>query len=112
MLSLRARYESQYTDIYSSVEGAIPKNTIVPRLEIKYNMPWKLEPYLYGEPYYRINNYRYGYGPFVQLRLCAGLVYSFNRMHSLDLYYLYQKEYNVKHPLTEYVIGIGYNLAF
>ena len=110
LLSLRFRYESQFTDMYTSPEGLTPKSMIMPRLEVKYNLPGKFEPFVYGEPYFKINNLVYG--PFVQMRLCGGVAYSFNRMHSVDLYYLYQKEYNVKHPQTDYVIGIGYNLTF
>jgi len=110
LVNLRLRYESQYTDIYSSPEGTTPKNTVVPRLEVKYNLPGKFEPFIYGEPYFRVSNFLYV--PFVQLRLCAGVNYSINRMHSVDLYYLFQKEYYVKHPLTEYVIGAGYTFSF
>jgi hypothetical protein len=30
----------------------------------------------------------------------------------IDLHYLICKEYNVKHPETDYVIGLGYYFTF
>ena len=47
-----------------------------------------------------------------QAKYCIGTEYVINRMHTLDFFYLFQKEYNVKDPLSEYVIGVGYSLNF
>lgn len=110
IMEARGRFQSQYTDISTSENGRVPENMFIPRLEFSYNLPGKLEPYVYTETRFRLN--RIVYGSFVQLRVCAGLSYKFTRMHAVDLYYLIRKDYNVKTPETDYILGVGYHFTF
>jgi hypothetical protein len=109
-LSLRIRYQSRYAESFSSEKSAIPRNHFRTKLTVKYDLQKKFEPYLYAEAFFRT-----GETPmqsFDQLRLCAGIEYSFNRMHMIDLHYLFCREYNAVNPETDYVIGLSYYLTF
>jgi hypothetical protein len=107
---LRLRYFAQYKDSHVSETDEIPRDHVAAKLTIRYNAKYHLEPFVSAEAFFRVNHLVYG--PFDQLRVRAGIGYAFNRMHSVDLYYGITKEYNVKHPETDYVIGLGYNLVF
>lgn len=107
---VRLRYQSQYTDILSSEKGDVPKSHAVLKITLKYENAGRFTPYVYAEPYFRINNTLYS--PFDQLRICGGVEYALNRMHAIDVHYLFNKEYNVKHPETDFVIGLGYYFTF
>ncbi|MCX6249970.1 MAG: DUF2490 domain-containing protein [Bacteroidetes bacterium] len=116
-LVLRLRYQSQYTDIYSSEKGMVPKDHLVPKLTIKYDLKCKYEPYIYGETYYIVGSraehkYNPAGNPLDQWRICAGVEYTINRMHMIDLHYLVNKEENVKDPVTSYVVGLSYYFTF
>ena len=107
---LRTRYQSEYNNIYSSEKGSVPTNHARVKLTLKYDLPKKFEPYLYAESFFWLNNPLYG--PFDQIRVCGGVEYTFNRMHMIDVFYLFQKEYNVIHPETDYVTGVSYYFTF
>ncbi len=114
---LKLRYQSQYTDIYSSEKGEVSKDHLVPKITLKYDLKRKFEPYLYGEIYCIVgtrseHKYNPGGEPLDQWRVCAGVEYSFNRMHMIDLHYLVNKEENVKDPVTSYVFGLSYYFTF
>jgi hypothetical protein len=114
---LRVRYQSQYTDIYSSEKGEVPKDHIVPKITLKYDLKRKYEPYVYGEIYCpvgarAVHTYNPAGEPLDQWRACAGVEYTFNRSHMIDLHYLVNKEVNVKDPVTAYVAGISYYFTF
>lgn len=110
VLSLRTRYQSQYADIHSSSDGKTPKNVLREKLTVKLDLNKKYSPYVYAESYTSVNDP--DYNSIKNMRYCGGVEYAINRMHSLDLFYLYQKEYNVKNPQSDYVVGIGYFFSF
>ncbi|MCX6244393.1 MAG: DUF2490 domain-containing protein [Bacteroidetes bacterium] len=107
---LRTRFQSEYSNIYSSEDGFVPDNHARVKLTLKFDLNRKFVPYIEGESFFRLN--RIVYGSFDQLRLCGGIEYTFNRMHMVDVHYLFRKEYNVKHPETDYVVGISYYFTF
>jgi hypothetical protein len=107
---LRTRFQSEYTNIYSSEKGTMPLRRTVVKLTLKYDLQRKFEPYVYAESFLRMN--QIVYGAFDQLRICGGIEYTINRMHMIDVHYLFQKEYNVRHPETDYVTGISYYFTF
>ncbi|MCX6304656.1 MAG: DUF2490 domain-containing protein [Bacteroidetes bacterium] len=109
-LALRLRYQSRYAEEQTTKKSEIPKNHLRTKLTVKYDLQKKFEPYLYAETYFR-TGVTAAYS-FDQLRLCAGMEYTFNRMHMIDLHYLFCREYNVVNPETDYVIGIGYYFTF
>lgn len=109
IFQLRLRFQSQYTEIFTSPEGKVPDNAARARLKIKLDLNKKIEPYIYSESFFRLNS------PdgilFINARYCAGIEYSFNRYHMIDFFYMVQKEYNVKNPGTDFIIGAGYNFT-
>jgi hypothetical protein len=102
----RARFQSRYTDIFSSPDGKNPDYFSRAKLTLKLDLNKKIEPYIFAESFWELND------PegicFVNLRYCAGIEYSFSRLHMVDLYYMIQKEYNVNDPRTDFIVGIGY----
>jgi long-subunit fatty acid transport protein len=106
----RLRYQSRYAEASTSENAGIPENHLRTKLTIKYDLKKKFEPYLYGEAFFQTCTP--ASQSFDQLRLCAGIEYSFNRMHMIDLHYLYSKEYHVTHPETDYVVGVSYYFTF
>ena len=109
-LTLRVRYQSRYAEAFSSEKAAIPKNHIRTKLTVKYDLQQKFEPYVYAETYFRLGETTVQ--SFDQLRLCAGIEYTFNRMHMIDLRYLFCREYNTVNPEMKYVIVLNYYLTF
>lgn len=107
---LRGRFQSQYTNVFSSQEGAKPANYARIRLTVKADAGRKIKPYMYAEPFFWLN--APGGVLFDNMRYCAGVEYSFNRIHMIDLYYMIQQEYNLPHPGTDFIIGIGYYFTF
>ena len=107
---LRLRYQSRYAEASTSEKAGIPENHLRTKLTIKYDLKKKFEPYLYGEAFFQTCTT--ASQSFDQLRLCAGIEYSFNRKHMIDLHYLFCKEYHVKHPETDYVVGVSYYFTF
>ncbi len=110
VFSFRTRYQSQYSDMFSSSDGLISSSYIREKLQIKFDLNKKYSPYVYSELYYSLNNPK---GNRIDnMRYAAGIEYSINRMHSIDLFYLIQNEMNVKSPVRDFVIGLGYNFTF
>jgi hypothetical protein len=106
ILLFRARFQYQYTDIFSSAEGKVPDYYLRTKLTLKLDFFKRIKPYVYTESFFKLGN------PdgilFEGIRYCAGIEYSFNRLHMVDLFYMIQKEYNVNNPETDFIVGIGY----
>jgi hypothetical protein len=109
-LNLRMRYQLKNAELLSSAEGSSAANLLVPKVTIKYDPDGKYKPYVFAEPYYWLDV------PsdkmLEQLRFCGGVEYTFNRMHAVDLHYIFQKEYTSNQPYNDYVIGIDYSFTF
>ncbi len=113
IFQLKTEFRGEYKDINSSDDGKVPSYYSVNKLTIKYDLQKKLQPYLYVEFFSPLKHPGHHLGVFMdQAKYCIGTEYVINRMHTLDFFYLFQKEYNVKDPLSEYVIGVGYSLNF
>lgn len=110
VMILRLRYQSKYAEPYTSEKASMPANHFRAKLTLKYDLKKRYEPYIYAETYFR--TCVPGYQSFDQLRLCAGVEYAFNRMHSIDLHYLWCHEYNVVEPEVDWVIGVSYSFTF
>ena len=107
---MRGRFQSQYTDFNSSAAGHVPDYYTRIKLTVKYDLKKKLTPYLSSEEF--IPSFA-GEGILIDgLRLSAGIEYDLNKRTSLDFFYMIQKEYNVKNPETDFVIGLGYFHSF
>ncbi len=108
-MSLRLRFQIQQKNIFVFDSDGSTRSAVRPKYSIKYKLG-KTEPYLSAEAYFPV--FYNGYKPLDKIRICAGIGYSFNKMHSIDLGYMVQKEYFTKNPLTDFVFQAGYKFKF
>ncbi|HNX43962.1 MAG TPA: DUF2490 domain-containing protein [Bacteroidales bacterium] len=111
ILSVRARYQSQYTDILSSEDGKIPENYERTRLKLGFDTGKAFEPYLTTEAFIPVGK-QYDSPVIDCMRYTAGMEYKFYNRHSIDAWYMIQHEMNVPDPETDFVIGLGYSFVF
>ncbi len=110
VVQYRIRFQSQYKDVYSSSDGMMPEYYLRNKITLKLDLDKKFTPYIYSELFTPLNKPD---GIYIDnVRYCAGTEYKLNRMHSFDIFYMIQKEYNVPDPWTDYILGIGYNFTF
>lgn len=105
-LNFREQYQSSYKDIGTSETGSIPTNHFRSKITIAYDLEKKYTPYVSYELFYEIGEY------IDNMRYKGGVEYEINKFHTVEMYYMLDKEMNVKNPWTNYVIGLGYNLTF
>jgi hypothetical protein len=103
-VSLRGRFQKQYTDIYSSEDGFNPANTfrlaVTPTYKIK-----QYQPYFRTEIFYLYDNSdKY----FNRIRYRVGSQYEFNKRNSLDVFYMIQQELHAENPTRAFVLGFSY----
>jgi hypothetical protein len=113
-LELRGMYQQQYQDIYSSELGRYPSDYVRGKITLSYTFNkypfYRFEPYVACESYYHLdNNDKYG-AQFDRLRYFLGIFYNFNKKHALELYYLFENNFNINNSATNFVIGIGYEI--
>ena len=103
---LREQVQSQVKDIYSSDNGYIPDYYLRNKLTLKYDLTRRLTPYVAFEVYYQLSNI---YGNEIdRTRLFGGFFYKLSRQNELELYHMYQQQYNVNNPHADFVTGIGF----
>ncbi len=109
-VSFRTRFQTQFTDMYSSVDGKVPEYYTRFRLNLSYDNKSPLEPYVNAEVFLPVAKPQFA--GIDQVRFIGGVEYRINRMHMIDLFYLFQREYGVRYPEADYVVGAGYYLRF
>ena len=75
------------------------------RLQVKYKWKKKIDIYASAEFFYKITvkgNYP------ARMRYIAGFEWEFRKRQHLNLYYLFQQQYNSANPLRVYAIGVNY----
>ncbi|MES2590701.1 MAG: DUF2490 domain-containing protein [Bacteroidota bacterium] len=108
-LIYRHRLQYQLEDIYSSDDGEVLHNYSRSKFTVKYNIN-KVTPFVATELYVKIIDWNQLLGN--KYRLIAGLDYDFNKTNELSIFYLFNKNFNKKNPLTSYIIGIAYSHTF
>jgi hypothetical protein len=111
IITLRARYQSQYSDFLKSEDGKIPENYERTKLKVAFDSGKHFRPFLASEMYIPLSNSSSSF-MIDCMRYQAGVDYKFNKHHSLTAYYMIQKEMNIADPDTDYVIGLGYSFVF
>ncbi|MEA3494662.1 MAG: DUF2490 domain-containing protein [Bacteroidota bacterium] len=110
-ISFRSRYQTKYTDYFSSENGNIPANKWRNKLNIDYdikNSP--IKPFLSSEIFYQTNNNE---GNRIdELRFKAGMDIGINEHQEIEFSYILSKEINVKNPLTNNIFSVEYSFAF
>ncbi len=115
VLSERVRYQVEVQDFNTSKKGKLTEQFLRFKTDLKYNATEKITPYYSCEFRYQIRNPR-GDGPqfdngFRRVRNVLGVEYEINKKNSVNLYYLYQTEFNISTPETIFILGIGYTLT-
>ena len=109
---VRTRVQEQQQDIHSSDFGYIPEWYNRNKITVKLDWNKKYSPYLAAEMFYLISKPKSEAKFIDKMRYTAGIEYTFNRIHSLDIFYLIQQDKNVKDRVTDFVAGIGYVYTF
>ncbi len=114
-LSERVRYQIEVQDFYTSKKGKFPEQYLRLKTDVKYDIDKKITPYYSIEFRYQIRNTR-GDGPvydngFHRVRNVLGAEYEINKKNSINLYYLFQTEFDISTPESIYILGIGYSLT-
>ena len=114
-LSERVRYQIEVQDFYTSKKGTLPEHYLRLKTDVKYDIGNRITPYYSIEFRYQIKNPR-GDGPlfdngFHRVRNVLGAEYEINKKNSVNLYYLFQTEFNISTPESIYILGIGYSLT-
>jgi long-subunit fatty acid transport protein len=106
----RTRFQSAYSEIgnrdgiFASDFYSRNKITVKYGLKKKIDLCGSLE--LFSPLWNKQNIFR------DEARYTFGVEYQINKKQRLDVYYMIQREYEVKNPLTEYIIGLSYNIEF
>ena len=106
-LQFRYRFQSQWADIYSSESGKIPQAISRYKFTVRF-LPDKLfKPFLAIEAFHDPEE-----GIFDKMRYVGGIEYELDKQNMINVFYLIQKEINVKAPLSDFIIGTGYDFKF
>jgi outer membrane protein W len=109
VVSLRLRFQVQKKNAFVFDSDGETGSALRPKLTVKYPIG-DFSPYFGAEVYVPVF-YR-GYKPVDKIRLSTGVDYSFNKMHSIGLGYMIQREYFTTNPLTDFIIQVGYSFSF
>jgi hypothetical protein len=107
--SYRIRFQSQYKDYGSSPEGHVAVNQLRQKVHLGINTKTRFDPYLDAEIWYLIWP---PWSNFDNLRISAGIVTRITKHHFIDTGYIYQQEFNVNDPVTDYIVFLGYKIVF
>lgn len=109
VFALRQRFQNQLEDALLNESGNISEYYTRSKVIIKYNLS-RFTPCIASELYFKL---RPGQQPLPnRYRVYAGCNYSVNKTNDLELYYLFDRRFNQKNPLTNYVIGVTYKHTF
>lgn len=114
-LSERVRYQAEVQDLYTSRKGKLIEQFLRFKTDLKYSATNKITPYISCEFRYQIHASR-GDAPlydksFHRVRTALGFEYELNKKNSVNLYYLYQTEFDISTPESIYILGIAYSLT-
>lgn len=108
VLVYRQRFQYQLED-NTSEKRRTPDYYTRSKLTIKYDLN-RFTPYIASELYIKIVSLNQSKAN--RYRAFAGCNYKINKTNNLNLYYLFEKHFNQKDPLTNYIIGITYEHTF
>jgi hypothetical protein len=109
-ISDRIMSEIVYSEIYSSEDGMKPNYHLRNKITVKYNHYSRYTYYIASELYYKINMPKGR--QLDRMRYFAGIFYELNKINEIELYYLYENNFNTNNPINNSVIGIGYEHTF
>jgi hypothetical protein len=108
-LGYRIRFQQAYKDYNTSPDGHVPVNFIRQKIHLGINTKTRIDPYLDGEIWYYLNP---PWSQFDNIRISAGIVTRITKHHFIDSGFIYQQEFNVADPVTDYIFSLGYKIVF
>ncbi len=105
-INLEERFQSQLTNVKRVDNWEIPSNYMRTRITVKYDFKKKIEPFFSTELFYNVGV------NFDNLRSRLGFSYEIDKFQSFKVFYMIDKEFNVKNPSTNYILGLGYKFSF
>jgi hypothetical protein len=107
----KTRIESEMKYIYSSERGKVAGWGWKNKLEVKYRLT-RYEPYAGVELRYQFTDPRHPESNFMLNRIWiyAGVDFSIIKNHTLGVYYLFQKEWNLTDAKKYYILGVKYSI--
>ena len=108
-LGYRIRFQSQYKDYNTSPEGHVPADYLRQKIHLGINTKTRFDPYLDGEIWYHLNP---PWSSFDAIRISTGIITRITKHHFIDTGFIFQKEFNVKEPVTDYILFLGYKIVF
>jgi hypothetical protein len=110
ILQFRTRFQGQYNKIYNSPDDAGPFYYSRNKLTVKLDLDKKYVPFVAVDISSPLNN---SLGYYIDVaKYYAGIEYNFNRMHDIEIYYLFQQKYSNKEPNNNFIVGLKYHIAF
>ncbi len=105
MSTIRARYQSQYSDINRSADWQVPEDYLRTKWTIKYDTDKDWRPFVSAETFFLLDNMDGIL--FKEYRIAAGFDYKLNKNTDLTLGYLIDREIQTANPWTNYVVTVG-----
>jgi hypothetical protein len=109
VLGYRIRFQQAYKDFNTSADGHVPINFIRQKIHLGINTKTRFDPYLDGEIWYHLNP---PWSEFDNIRISAGIVTRITKHHFIDTGFIYQQQFNVSDPVTDYILSLGYKIVF
>ena len=106
-ISLRSRFQDQYSDIGRAADGGIPEYYLRNKLSLGLDLNKAYSPYISVELFSPLSYPRYN--AFDNIRTTAGIEYAISKHHKIEINYMIQKEVNVSEPEMDFVLGLGYS---
>ncbi len=105
-LAYKIKFQTKYSEIYSSYDGLIPANTLRNKISIDYKIKnKKIKPKIFVEVFYPLQYLNYN---FFKIRTGGGFKYKLNKYNSIDLFFFTDKEINIKNPHTSNILALSY----
>lgn len=106
IFQFRTRFQEEFADIDRAPDGGFTGFYSRNRFRLKFDLDKKWEPNISLELFSPLRQSQ----PFLfdDIRAVAGIDFALSKHHKLDIYYMIQRELNVKNPVTDFIGGIGY----
>lgn len=107
-ISNRLRFQSKYSNMFSSEWGLVPSNYLRDKISAEYDLKnTKFNPATSVELYYRLNGKQNNI--FNRVQYTVGTEYELSKKSTIEVYFRLQKEFNEKNPVTSYILGLTYS---
>ncbi len=109
-LVFRARFQQQFKDICCSEYGLIPDYYARAKFSLKWRVSHHIEPFVSSELFFPLNKLQNR--NIDEYRITGGIEYTFNLRHSVEVFYMYNREFGRRRIYDSYIAGIAYHYNF